>query len=427
MNKTNKEQAVGPVKKRYVVLDALRGFALLGIILANFPEFSLWTFQTEDALQQLSAPEIDRSVQFLLYLFVDGKFYTIFSILFGIGFSIIIGNAIKKGANGFLIFYRRMTVLALIGLAHLLFIWSGDILMLYALMGMLLPLFWRCSDRGLLGWALFFLLLPIGIEVARAAVGWSLAEMPYRLWWEKCGEYGITEENFGTWLRDIDGYRGMSQFLMQGAWERLWEFVEGNRYFKVLGLFLIGLYIGRRRLYAAIMPEDPNAIGMTSFLGSRKDVLRMLRHIAEWGSAIGLPLSFVYAWSAVNGHPLGNIAHSVLYALSVYPLGLAYIAAFALLFRHTPKAPVWQMLAYPGRMALTNYLSQSVCGIILFYGIGFALGANTSLLATEMLALCVFFSQIIVSALWLKWFQFGPLEWLWRLLTYGRYMPLRKH
>lgn len=436
MNKNSNAQAVGPVKKRYVILDALRGFALLGIIMANFPEFSLWTFQTPEALELLPAPAFDRALHFLLYVFVDGKFYTIFSILFGIGFSIIIGNIMQRSPlgpdgrpqtrRGFLIFYRRMTVLALIGLCHLLLIWSGDILLLYALMGMLLPLFWNCSDRSLLRWAAFFLLLPIGIEVIRALLGFSLAELPYRLWWDTCARYGITEENFGTWLRDADTYRGMNQFLMQGAWERLWEFVEGNRYFKVLGLFLIGMYIGRRRLYAAITPSSHNVSGNPGFSGDSSNIISLLRHIARWGSGIGLPLSIVYAWSATNGHPLGNIVHSLLYTFSVYPLGLAYIAGFALLFRRTIKAPFWKMLAYPGRMALTNYLSQSVCGIILFYGVGFGLGANVSLLTTEMLALCVFLAQIFISALWLHFFQFGPLEWIWRILTYGRYIPLQK-
>ena len=425
--------AVGPVKKRFVVLDALRGFALLGIILANFPEFSLWTFQTPEALEQLPAPALDRALRFLLYVFVDGKFYTIFSILFGIGFCIIIGNIMRRSPlgpdgkpqtlRGFLIFYRRMTVLAIIGLCHMLLIWSGDILLLYALMGMLLPLFWSCTDRALLRWAAFFLLLPIGIEVVRSIIGWSLAEVPYKLWWNTCARYGITEENFGTWLRDADIYRGMSQFLMQGAWERLWEFVDGNRYFRVLGLFLIGMYIGRRRLYAAVTPNENGSPDASESSG--KTIAR-LRMIAGWGSVIGLPLSIVYAWSATSDHPLGNIVHCLLYTFSVYPLGLAYIAIFALLFRRSAQAPFWRMLAYPGRMALTNYLSQSLCGVILFYGIGFGLGANVSLLTTEILALCVFVGQILVSALWLHFCQFGPLEWLWRMLTYARWMPLLK-
>ena len=122
----------GPVKpkERSIILDALRGLALFGICLANFPEFSLYTFLKSEVTDGMSTAGIDRIVRFLQYVFVDGKFYTLFSLLFGIGFSIIIGNAAQRGNNGFLFFYRRMGVLLLIGFLHLMFIWSGDILML---------------------------------------------------------------------------------------------------------------------------------------------------------------------------------------------------------------------------------------------------------------------------------------------------------
>ena len=139
-------------KKRYLILDALRGFALLGIILANFPEFSLWTFA-----DSASHTPLDRVVRAFQYLFIDGKFYTLFSVLFGIGFSIQLANAGQRTGK----FYRRMTTLFVIGLLHLLFLWSGDILMLYAAMGMLLPLFRRLPARKLLAAAGFFLVLPV--------------------------------------------------------------------------------------------------------------------------------------------------------------------------------------------------------------------------------------------------------------------------
>ena len=120
---------ISPVKAsgRFVILDVLRGFALLGICMANFPEFSLYTFLSPEATASMPAAMLDKITRFLLYFFVDGKFYTLFSLLFGIGFSIIIRNAEQKGANGFRIFYRRMGMLLLFGFLHLMFIWSGDI------------------------------------------------------------------------------------------------------------------------------------------------------------------------------------------------------------------------------------------------------------------------------------------------------------
>ena len=394
-----------PVKpsERYVILDALRGFALIGIILANYPEFSLYTFQSAETAASMPSAGIDRVVRFLQYFLVDGKFYTLFSLLFGIGFSIIISHAAERGDGGFRLFYRRMAVLVLIGFIHLMFIWSGDILMLYALMGMALPLFRGVSDKALLRWAAFFVLLPVFVDAATSLLGVSLSAPAVRAQWHYCRMYGITEENFGYWLRDADTYREVFQFLVQGALVRVQEFVDGNRYFKVMGLFILGFYIGRRKLYAD--------------LSSHK---ALLRREATVGFAVGLPLSVVYAWSAVGGHPFGTVAHSVLYLVSVYPLGLAYMSGLCLLYLRSRNARLWRWLAAPGRMALTNYIGQSVVGMFLFYGIGLGLGASVGLATTELIALGVFALQVLFSKFWLHYCQFGPLEWVWRMLNYGR-------
>ena len=142
---------MAPVKasERHVILDALRGFALLGICFANFPEFSLYTFQKPEITEAMPTAEIDKIVRFPQYLFVDGKFYTIFSLLFGIGFSIIISNAVKKGTDGFRIFYRRMIVLAAIGFLHLMFIWRH--LVVVCLIGHVAPSFPACFGQSVAG------------------------------------------------------------------------------------------------------------------------------------------------------------------------------------------------------------------------------------------------------------------------------------
>lgn len=398
-----------PVKpsERYIILDALRGFALLGIILANYPEFSLYTFQPEEVAAAMPTAGIDRVVRYLQYVLVDGKFYTLFSLLFGMGFSIIISHAAQRGNGGFRLFYRRMAVLLLIGFVHLMFIWSGDILMLYALMGMALPLFRNVSDRGLLRWAAAFVLLPVVVDTATALAGISLSAPAVRAQWHYCRMYGITEENFGYWLRDAGTYREVFQFLVQGALVRVQEFVDGNRYFKVMGLFILGFYIGRRKMYADLENSRP-----------------LLRRTAVVGFSLGIPLSLVYAWSAVNGHPLGTPAHDVLYLVSVYPMGLAYMAGLCLLYLKSRDGRLWRWLASPGRMALTNYIGQSVIGMFLFYGTGMGLGAAFGLAQTELIALGVFVFQIILSCLWLRYCQFGPLEWIWRMLNYGRTFSL---
>ena len=144
------DNTMQPVKNRIVALDALRGFALLGIAMANFPEFSLWTFLDGEAQRGMASGGLDTIVRSLQYMLIDGKFYTIFSVLFGIGFYIIISHAMQRGANGFRFFLRRMLWLLAIGVAHLMLLWSGDILALYAAIGLLLPLFRNCEPKTLL-------------------------------------------------------------------------------------------------------------------------------------------------------------------------------------------------------------------------------------------------------------------------------------
>ena len=401
---------ISPVKtsERFIILDALRGFALLGICMANFPEFSLYTFLSPEAAASMSTAVQDKITRYLLYIFVDGKFYTLFSLLFGLGFSIIIRNAERKGVNGFRIFYRRMGMLMLFGLLHLMFIWSGDILLLYALLGMLLPFFRQVPDKKLLGWALFFLILPIGVDLVCEITRTNLALPFIRLQETYCAEYGINGTNFAYWLHDAEDYGTVFQFLVQGACVRMQEFIIGNRYFKVLGLFLVGFYIGRNRIYAD--------------LEGRKT---LLVKVCRLGLIIGLPCSLLYAWSSMGGHPLSDTLHSLFYFISVYPLGFAYAAGLCLLYLRVKSLSIWKWLAVPGRMALTNYIGQSVIGMFLFYGIGLGWGSTIGLLQTEVIVLAVFLFQMLFSRLWLSGFKFGPLEWIWRMLTYGKWLAIR--
>lgn len=403
---------IGPVrsKERYIILDALRGLALLGICLANFPEFSLYSFLKSEIVAEMPTAGIDRAIRYMQYIFIDGKFYTLFSLLFGIGFSIIISNAMRKHVNGFSIFYRRMTMLLLIGFVHLMFIWSGDILMLYALLGLFLPMFRNLSNKSLLIAAAIFLLLPIGIDLFIMVTDINPSAVVVRTQQYYCARYGITDGNFAYWLRDADNYTDVFKFLIQGAFVRMQEFIEGNRVFKVMGLFLLGFYIGRNHFYARLEEKK-----------------KIVKQVAVWGSVIGFPTSLLYAWSAMNGHPWGLAGHTFLYTVSVFPLGVAYASGFCLFYLRKKEHWAFRWLAAPGRMALTNYIGQSVWGILIFYGIGLGLGANMGLVYVLLLAMGVYVMEMVFSHFWLTRFQYGPLEWIWRMLTYGKRLSLRKN
>ena len=401
MNKRSQNpQGPTTAKERHVILDALRGLALLGIALANFPEFALWTFLSADEQQAMKTAGIDEVVRYLQYLLVDGKFYTIFSLLFGVGFSLILSR------HPVSLFVRRMLILAVIGFCHLMFIWSGDILLLYACGGLLLPLFIRLKDRTLLTVAVALIVLPVGLDALTEFAGIDFARPFYDAWWAEAARQGITEENFATWLRDANSYPQMFAFLCQGACERLWEFVEGHRLPKVVGLFMLGYLIGKHRLYARLEEMPLGKVCFSAF-------------------AVGVPMSILYAWSATQGHPRGLTVHSLLYAVSVIPMALGYATAVCLWYHRRPSGKLFTSLAAPGRMALSNYISQSLVGVLLFYGLGFGLGCSFGLVYVELTAFVVFVLQIVVCKWWLHHFRFGPLEWVWRMLTYGRFFNLR--
>jgi len=411
MNVVKERTAISPVaaSERHLILDALRGMALLGICMANFPEFSLYSFQPQTVADAYPTAVIDRIIHYIMYIFIDGKFYSLFSLLFGIGFSIIIDNALRKGANGMSLFYRRMAVLAVIGFLHLLFIWAGDILLLYALAGMLLPLFRRCSDRKLLITAAVLLLVPVALDAFKSLSGIDLATPAIRATQHFHDANGITGENFPIWLRDARTYPEMMSFQVPGAFIRLREFIDGHRIFKVLGLFLIGFYVGRRRIYASLSEHR-----------------ELLKSICVWGFAAGLPLSCLYAWCAMNGDPFGIVFHSAVYAFSVVPMALAYAAGIGLLYLKRKDRKIFRFPSYAGRMALTNYILQSVAGVIIYYGLFFGLGASMGLVYVEIIALSVFAIEVIISMLWLHYFRFGPLEWIWRMLTYCKLLNIIK-
>jgi uncharacterized protein len=409
---TGKTGLTAPVgtAERHPILDVLRGIALLGICTANFPEFSLYTFQKKAVTASMPTAAVDHAIRYLQYIFVDGKFYTLFSLLFGIGFSIIISNAMKKNRSGLAVFYRRTAILAVIGLVHLMLIWSGDILLLYALLGMLLPLFLKMPDRKLILFAVLLLFFPVVMDSFKDMTGnrYDLEAPVVRATQYFNAQSGITDDNFGVWLRDGKGYADVLKFLLSGAFIRCQEFIEGNRVFKVLGLFLLGLYIGRNRMYARLETHR-----------------RLLGKIRLYGFLTGLPVSCLYAWSAMNDHPAGFAVRSLAYFVSVVPMSLAYVATVCLWYMRNRELRLFRYLAAPGRMALSNYIGQSVAGILIFYGVGLGLGATMGLVHVEMIAVGVFALQVAASCVWMKYFQFGPLEWVWRMLTYKTRLKLK--
>lgn len=396
------------------ILDVLRGIALLGICLANYPFFAMYVFQPPAVQASMPTATVDTVVKYFQAAFIDGKFYSMFSLLFGIGFTIILQKITKGGKQSLGIFYRRIIILLLIGLAHALILWEGDILLLYALLGLLLPLFRNMNDKSLLILIVILILSPLLFDLLKVITNgrWDLALIFRPLAFSIAESSGITENNYTNWLVQHKSFGDIVEWNKSGFFFR-WEMLLGtNRLPKVFAMFLLGLYAGRNLMYVRLEEKK-----------------HLFRRIQKRSLMIGLPATIVHAYMQYDAyyipHGMGML-DTLFYALSVIPMSIFYTTTIVLFFIN----PRWHrkllIFAPVGRMALTNYIMQTVFGIFIFYGIGLGLGATTGLAYAMSIALAVYILQLICSNWWLNYFDFGPLEWVWRQLTYGRSLPIRK-
>lgn len=383
--------------ERIEVLDALRGFALFGILLANMLYWSGWGAMTgEQRIAFAGAEAVTWQYRFH-HLLLDGKFYTIFSLLFGVGFALQIARQSARGIEGLRVYRRRVLVLLGIGLVHSWLIWDGDILTLYALLGLVLPFFYRWRERSLLvAAAILIFLVPIGGLWMFERLGWEPHQHLFALSNSIAESLGAdtSPDKALEWLRrdDIAGWASWQLSGTPFSWALR---LESWRIPKVLGIMLLGLVVGRK-------------LASGGLLENRK----LLRQVLMAGLAIGLPASAAYAVIP----DLGQADWPSL--IGTVPLALAYAAAFVLLW---PRArPLLRHFVPVGRMALTNYLTHSMIGLIFFYGIGFGLAGTFRPLAFYALALLLFTAQVILSGWWLSRHQQGPMEAFWRMATYGR-------
>lgn len=386
------------------VLDALRAFALLGIFISHVPGFSGFEFMTaaeQAALDRFSANTwLDAALQF----FIDGKFFSLFSLLFGIGFAVQIDSALRAGRNFARHFTRRLAILLAIGVIHAL-IWYGDILKDYALIGFLLLLTARWSAAATAGAAAFVLLLralwPLGIWMLVAQTAPLEADANPR------GDFfALTQAFAGTDAGAM--FAANLELLRFKALQILYE----GKAISILAMFLVGAYIGKRSLYRDLAAHAPLL----------RTVFAVCAPIGIIGNALLVPIDA--ATPTYPPSPMWVLQH-MLFAVAIPAMTLAYASAFALLWV-SRKGAFLHALAPAGRMALTTYVSQTLIGICVFYGIGLGLHGTFGISECIAFALAVFALQCAISALWLTLFRFGPLEWLWRRATYGTRLAMLK-
>jgi uncharacterized protein len=388
--------------KRIRFLDALRGIAVLGIYIANIGFFAgSFFFPAEQQYDWARMPS-DFAVDFVLYTLTDGKFYTIFSLLFGIGCSLQF-HKLEKNGRFKSFFRRRMLWLLIIGGTHLCLIWLGDILTLYALLGLVLMYFVNVNDKTLLRLAVILILLPILNDIVIYGIGWKYPASVMHLTEMSAKMLHITpmgKGNMGDFLKNED-WTVFFKTNLSNTFIRISRILDEGRPFKVLGIFLIGLWAGRKILSGALLEN-----------------VAFLKKVAIWGVCIGLPLCIFRAYIEFfkEGHLWGFIK-TVVYAFGTVPLALGYAALLALQYRKNRS--FLKIFEPVGKMALTNYLLQTLISIMFFYGVGFGFAGKFGYTFIFAMALLVFSLQIVTSTLWLRRFKQGPIEWFWRYAVKG--------
>lgn len=399
----NEPAAVGPVtaKERIGTLDVLRGLALSGVLIAN-----VWMFfngaylhfaEVRQSLRQLS---LDTVVFLGIAAFISSKAMTTFGFLFGVGFGVQLDRSAQKGSAFVPMYSRRLAALYAIGLLHATLIWMGDILALYACGGVVLLLMRRTRDRTLLTFAgVLFIASPLIIAIWPSLLGAHAVP------------HAAGQPHPPSLLERIQqgGYLDWVSAHLEILQSRARPWLIGLA--QSIGVFCVGLWVVRHRWHreAAAHPVA-------------------LRRIAIYGLSAGLPVSMILAVVdyALPHRPTARwfpIVTAAGHVFSTLTVTAGYIAVIVLLLQRASWRRVLEWFAPVGRMALSNYLAQSVICVSIFYG-GRLFGRVG---ATSSLAICVaiFAVQVVVSRLWLTRFQFGPAEWLWRSVTYGRAQPMR--
>ncbi len=405
-------------KKRIDILDALRGFALFGIILAHMNNQYYAGFTPPGHDNMAIKNSVDGVLQMIHDIFIFGKFYTIFSFLFGLSFGIQMLNAKEKGKSFLGRFAWRLALLFGIGfLNHIHY--RGDILTIYAVLGFFLLLFHKAGNRMLLFWAFFFILNMPGFIFKSVDYFKSLnkpaasqtqpAGLPESIDFKKMQEDATV---YFSMVKQGD-YTGIIKTNITKEFQNKLGFqIYSGRLFVTMGLFILGLYVAKRKIFENI---QQHLSGIKRWL---------------WFTAIFcmimLIVYFTFGEKLFQTTGLLSLALSFLADVFSPALSMVYAGSFILVFQKTAWEKRLAGLAPLGRMGLTTYLAQTFFGVFIFYGYGLNLLDVIGNSTAFVIGIVFFIAQLYFSKWWMRRYYYGPFEWAWRSLTYFSLQPWKR-
>lgn len=396
-------EQVGPTdpKARLRSVDAVRGFALFGVLLVNMYNFGA------------DAPEwtgmLDRTFSTWMHSVFETKSLRLFSLLFGFGFALQLARVMTEEGRSLWLYFRRLIILFILGMAHALF-FDGDILMEYAMLGLVLLAFRNVRQCTLLILACVLLAaFPVGNLLQMQNTDDVVAQ------WEDSLPLAELREDHPYLDSPMEVFRENTFAIPPHIWSNL-HGPESS--LAIFSMFLLGLFVGRSRILNDVGPHLP-----------------MIRRVFAWGIGIGVVSAFIewslaqkFAYAVFTENSASKMVRFIgdmLFACGSTVLALGYGAGIVLLAQRPGWQPILRPLQYLGRMALTVYLSSTLMFTTLFYGWGFARLFLLGPAATTAYAILFFTIQLFFCTWWLNRFRFGPAEWLWRSLTYLKLQPMR--
>ena len=401
MQSLSPDSSQTPTTSRIAVVDVLRAFALFGIVITHSGMAFLSARPPKPDF--MSFTTLDQTVGQLTRLFFVGKFFTIFSFLFGLSFAIQLANAARKGESISGRFTWRLVLLAIIALIHGAF-FSGDILIIYAALGLLLIPVQKLNTKVLAAVGVVLVLnipgLMIGLSrvnsvepppaVAPAAPTGTSPQRQFEI--KQQGTVGEL-----VYLNLTESLPGKLDFQIRTG--RLWM---------TYGLFLLGLCAGRLQLF-----KDSDASRV------------FFRGLLIGAGTLALITTVIAAFPppAAGSWMFAEVLATFSFSVQQASLSAVYLAMVTLWFWRAPTRGLLPQLAPMGKMGLTTYLMQTVFGIALFYGIGFGMLGHMGTTAAIASGIAFYVAQILMSRWWMGHFSMGPVEWAWRSLTFFRWQP----
>lgn len=398
-----------PKLPRIALIDSLRGFALAGVALVHFTQRYI-TYATPEGFLDGVNSWPDYVVNGIVQLFFVGKSYALFSLLFGLSFTIQMQSAEHRGENFSLRFLWRAALLFVIGYGHHLF-YGGDILTMYALLAPFIIPFYKLDNKWLLMVAgIMFIGLP-GLITLVIIGDPNLFGMP---WFEDFAS-PINQEIYNAFqsgsLSDIFRVNTLYGMKMQYSFQLI-----SGRLYNTYGYFLIGLFLGKIGLFRNVDQYIPS-----------------IKKSIKW-SLISFPVIIgigvlVFVLATRNGQLTSawdTIIGMNLYNLLNIPFSIIILSGFILLYQKSKWQKRLSFFAPYGRMALTNYVSQAIVGSFILCGWGLGLCAQIRTLYLFLIAISLVVVQTYACKVWLNYFKYGPLEWLWRSGTYLKFQPFWK-